>query len=191
MKKKTTLSLSVFWVALITLLVLSIPLIAMQFSAGVQWSVADFIVMGVLIFTTGFSYVLLTKSSHSIIHKAAVALAIVSTFLLVWVNLAVGLIGSGPNAANLMYAGIVAIVIAGSFIAGFTSKGMQRLMTAVAITLALFVLIQLAFNMQNYPDSYVMEIISVNGFFALLFGISALLFRYTIQKQLTAGNNHA
>ena len=96
MKKQISLSQSIFWVALITALILSIPLVAMQFTNEVDWSLPDFIIMGALIFGTGFSYVLLTRSSSNIMYRAAVALAIGSTFLLIWVNLAVGLIGSRP-----------------------------------------------------------------------------------------------
>lgn len=112
--KQRSLFQSVLWVALLTALILCIPLVAMQFTDEVKWSIVDFIIMGILIFSTGFAYVLLTRSSSTIIHRAAVALAIGSTFLLIWVNLAVGLIGSGPNAANLMYIGIVAIIIIGT-----------------------------------------------------------------------------
>jgi hypothetical protein len=189
MKKQKSLSRSIFWVALITILILSIPLLAMQFNNGVNWSVSDFVIMGILIFGTGFSYVLLTRFTSSIIHRAAVALAIGSTFLLVWVNLAVGLIGSGPNAANLMYIGVVAIVIIGTFLSRFTTKGMERVMFATAIALVLFAVIQLLTKMYQYPGSSVTEIIGVNTFFATLFAVSGLLFRYITLKHLPAHIN--
>lgn len=178
MKKQISLSRSVVWVALITLFILSIPLVAMQFTDEVKWSAFDFVIMGLLIFSTGLSYVLLTRSSPDIIYKAAFAIAIGSTFLLVWVNLAVGLIGSGANAANLMYAGIVAVVIIGTFISRFSAKGMQRVMFTVAIALLLFAAIQLLAKMNEFPGSSVIEIIGVNTFFATLFAVSGLLFRY-------------
>jgi len=133
--KQKSLSQSILWVALITALLLCIPLVAMLFTDEVNWSVVDFIIMGILIFSTGFSYVLLTRLSSNIIYRAAVALAIGSTFLLIWVNLAVGLIGSGPNAANLMYIGIVAIVIIGTFLSRFTMKRMERVMFTAAIVM--------------------------------------------------------
>lgn len=189
MQKQKNLSKSILWVAFITALILSIPLVAMQFTNEVNWSVADFIIMGILIFGTGFSYVLLTRSSLNIIHRAAVALAIGSTFLLVWSNLAVGLIGSGPNAANLMYIGIVAIVITGTFLSRFTAKGMERVMFTAAIALVLFAVIQLLAKMYQYSGSSVIEIIGVNAFFATLFAVSGLLFRYITMKHLPAHAN--
>jgi hypothetical protein len=178
MKKQISISQSVFWVALVTAIMLFIPLLAMQFTNEVNWSVSDFVIMGILIFATGFSYVLLIRSSSNIIHRAAVALAIGSTFLLIWANLAVGLIGSGPNAANLMYAGIVAIVIIGTFLSRFTAKGMEHVMFTAAATLILFAIIQLLAKMYQYPGSSAVEIIAVNGFFATLFAVAGLLFRY-------------
>jgi hypothetical protein len=132
---------------------------------------------------------LLTKSSSNIIHRAAVGLAIGSTLLLIWVNLAVGLIGSGPNAANLMYIGIVAIVIIGTFLSRFTTKGMEQVMFTAAITLVLFAIIQLLAKMYQYPGSSVIEIIGVNAFFATLFAVSGLLFRYITLKHLPAHTN--
>ena len=178
MKKQKNLSRSIFWVALITLLLLSVPMVAMQFTDEVKWDAADFFIMGSLIFTTGLSYALLTRASSNIISRVAFAIAIGSTFLLIWVNIAVGLIGSGPNAANLMYAVVVAIVIIGTFISRFTTKGMERVMFTAAIALVLFALIQLLAKMNRYPGSSVTEILAVNAFFATLFAVAGLLFRY-------------
>lgn len=183
MKKQKSLSRSIFWVSCITLLLLAVPLVAMQFTDEVKWGVPDFIIMGLLIFGTGFSYVLITRSSSNIIYRAALAIAIGSTFLLVWVNLAVGLIGSGPNPANLMYAGIVALMIVGSFVSGFTAKGMERLMFIVSVALIFMGAIQLVAKMSEFPGSSVTEIIAVNTFFAGLFAISGLLFRYITLKE--------
>lgn len=186
MKKQKNSSRSVFWVALITLLILAVPLVAMQFTDEVKWSIPDFIIMGLLIFSTGLSYLLLTRASSNILYRVAFAIAVGSTFLLIWVNLAVGLIGSGPNVANLMYAGIVAIIIIGSFISRFTAKGMERVMFTVAGALALFAVIQLSAKMNQYAGSSVMEIVGVNAFFAMLFAVSGFLFRHIASKQSSA-----
>ena len=189
MKKQRSLPRAFFWVALVTVIILSIPLVAMQFTNQVDWKPVDFIVMGALIFGTGSSYVLLTRTSPNIIHRAAVAMAIGSTLLLIWVNLAVGLIGSGPNAANLMYIGIVIIVIAGTFLSRFTIKGMERVMFITALTLLLFAVIQLLTKMNEYPGSSVTEVIAINAFFATLFAVAGLLFRYMTLKHLSDHRN--
>lgn len=175
-------------VGLVTLLLLSIPLIAMQFSTEVDWKIGDFLIMGALLFSLGFSYVLITRSATNFIHRAAAGLAIVSTFLLIWANLAVGLIGSGPNPGNLLYIGVVGVVITGTMLSQFTAKGMSQTMFATALALALHTGIALLANMDQYPGSSVVEIICVNAFFATLFSVSGLLFRYKDLKQHPAGS---
>ena len=189
MKKQISLFQSASWVALATAIILAIPFAAMQFTNEVSWSASDFVIMGALIFGAGFSYVLLVRLSSNIIHRVAFALAIGITFLLIWVNLAVGLIGSGPNAANLMYAGIAVIIIIGTFISRFAVKGMERVMFTAAIALVLFAIIQILTKMYEYPGSSVTEIIAVNAFFAALFAVSGLLFRYTRLNHSAARTN--
>jgi hypothetical protein len=161
-----------------TLLILSIPLIAMQFTTEVNWSVGDFIIMGILIFSTGSAYVLLSWYTPNVIQRAAYGAAIGTTFLMVWANMAVGLIGSGLHAGNLMYIGVIAILIAGTFFSEFTAKGLALTMFAVAFALVLVAIVALLANMQSYPGSSVAEIIAVNAFFAFLYCVAGLLFRF-------------
>jgi hypothetical protein len=180
MEKRQKFSRSILSVALRTALVLSVPLVAQQFTDEVNWSVADFLVMGVLIFSAGLSYVLITRYVTNIVHKAAIVMALGSTFLMIWANLAVGLIGSGPNPGNLMYLGVIAVGLIGTFFSRFTPAGMERTLYAMALAVVLLAIIALATNMQQYAGSSVAEIIGVNGFFTVLFGISGLLFRYVV-----------
>jgi hypothetical protein len=169
--------------AVVTLLILSIPLIAMQFTQEVNWSVGDFIVMGILIFSMALAYVLLARFAPNFIYRAAIGSALGATFLMIWANLAVGLIGAGPHAGNLIYIGVVAVVIIGTFFSRFTAKGMEVAMFSAALALVLVAVIALLANMQSYPNSSVAEIISVNAFFAFLYCISGLLFRYVALQQ--------
>lgn len=119
-----------------------------------------------------------SKFYQSITGRAAIGLAIGSTLLMIWANLAVGLIGAGPNPGNLMYIGVVAVVIIGTIFSRFTPGGLERTMYATAVALALVAVIALLANMHQYPGSSVIEIIGVNGFFATPFVVSGLLFRY-------------
>ncbi|MBV9961088.1 MAG: hypothetical protein JO072_02475 [Parafilimonas sp.] len=184
MKQQKSLPRSLTRVALATILILLMPFLAMQFTDQVNWGAIDFIIMGMLIFGTGCAYILLTRSLSNILYKAAVALAIGSTLLLIWVNLAVGLIGSGPNTANLMYIAIVVIVIGGTFLSRFTINGMERVMFITALTLVLFAVIQLLAKTNEFTGSSVTEVIAVNSFFAILFAVAGLLFRYIKPRHL-------
>lgn len=168
---------SILGVALITLILLAVPLVAMQFTDEVDWSAGDFIIMGALIFSTGLSFVLVTRFAPNFIYRAAIGLALGTTFFMVWANLAVGLIGSGPHLGNLMYLGVVAVVIISSSQARFKAAGMQRAMTYSALSLMLLAVIALVARMDEYPGSSVTEILGVNGFFAVLYILAGSFFR--------------
>ncbi len=177
MEKQLKFYQTVPGVALATLLVLSIPLIAMQFTNEVNWSLADFILMGALLFSAGASYILITRYANNFVYRLAMAAAIGSTLLMIWANLAVGLIGSGPHAGNLFYGGVVVLIVAGAILSNLKAKGMQYAMFTAAGSLVLLASIALLSKMQEYPGSSVQEIIGVNAFFATLYLLTGLLFR--------------
>jgi hypothetical protein len=183
MEKQIKFYQSIPAVALVTVAILMVPLVAMQFSDHVNWSVLDFLLMGSLIFGTGVLFVLVMRLSSNIVYKVAMGLAIGATFFMVSVNLAVGLIGAGPNAGNLMYAGIIAVLIGGIYMSRFKAAGLERTMYATAFAFVLHTSIALVANMQNYPGSSVMEIIGVNLFFASPYVVAGLLFRYVALEQ--------
>ena len=183
MKSEITFSQSIIRVALVTVAILIIPLIAMQFSNEVDWSPTDFIGMGALIFTIGFLYVLTTRFMSNIVYKVAIAAALGSTFLMIWTNLAVGLIGGGPHWGNFMYMGVILVGIIGTALSRFTPAGMERTMYAMSFTFVVIATIALITNMQELPQSSVVEIIGVNGFFTILFAVAGLLFRYVALEQ--------
>lgn len=183
MEKQRKFKQSILGVVLATLLILSVPFVAMQFTGEVAWSATDFIIVGALLFGTGLSYVLITRFATNILYRAAVGLALGTTLLMVWANLAVGLIGAGPNMGNLMYMGVVAVVIIGTIFSRFSPVGMERAMYATVASLVLIAVIALFANMDEYPGSSVNEIVGVNGFFAILFAISGALFRYAAQTR--------
>ncbi len=169
---------SILIVALITLLILSVPLVAMQFTDEVNWSIPDFIIMGALLFGTGMAYVSVTRFATEILYRVAFGLALGSTLFMIWVNLAVGLIGSGPNLGNLMYMGVVTVVIIGCIRSRFKPGGMESTMYATALALVLVTVVALLANMDEYPGSSIKEIIIVNAFFAALFLIAGSLFHF-------------
>lgn len=178
--------------ALITALLLLIPLIAMQFTDEVAWTVSDFIIAGILLFGTGLTYKLITRKSCEVIYRFAVCLALFSGLFLIWVNGAVGIIGSENNEINLLYFGIIAVGIMGALIARFQAEGMALTLLAMATAQAIVAITALFMGMAEAPASSVIGIIFVNGFFITLFVVSALLFRYAAVKQPSerAGSQH-
>lgn len=177
---------SVLGVVAATLFLLLVPIVAMQLTDEVVWTTSDFIIAGLLFFIVGISYVLITRSATNIIYRLAVALALGTTLFMIWANLAVGLIGAGPNPGNLMYTGVVAVIVSGAIRSHLRASGMERVMYVTALALALVTAIALLANMHHYPGSSAMEIIGVNTFFAAPFIVSGLLFHYTARKQSSA-----
>ena len=78
----------------IVLLILAIPLIAMQFTSEVNWDETDFIVMGVLLSITGIFLEIVTRVVKSTSLKLVFTLIILFILFLIWAELAVGIFGS-------------------------------------------------------------------------------------------------
>ncbi|MEQ9310790.1 MAG: hypothetical protein RLN90_15135 [Balneolaceae bacterium] len=159
-----------------TVLILLIPLIAMQFSDEVNWDLIDFIVAGILLSGAGSGFILLSKVSDQIMYRIALGIALVSALLLVRVNGAVGLIGSENNDFNMLYFGVVFILIVGAFISRFRSKGMSTALFATAVAQTSTVFIAIFTGQHHSSGSSVMEVILVNLLFITLFSISSGLF---------------
>jgi hypothetical protein len=189
MNTNNTFYQSIITPIIVTGLALMIPLIAMQFTDEVSWSPADFIIMGALLFGTGFTYKMITRNTGKIAYRISVAFALSTGFLLIWVNLAVGIIGSENNPINLFYFGVIAVGIIGALISLFQSEKLVYVMLSMAATQALITVIALTGDLQNSPHSSVAEIVGINAFFIFLFIVSALLFRYAAQDQSLTEQN--
>ena len=73
---------------------LLIPLIAMQFTDQVDWSLFDFIIMGVLLLGTGLSIEFVIRKVKKIQYRIVICGALVAALVLIWIELAVGIFGT-------------------------------------------------------------------------------------------------
>ncbi|MDX1372897.1 MAG: hypothetical protein R3321_10525 [Nitrososphaeraceae archaeon] len=89
MKKKNILR-----VIIIVMVVLIIPLLAMQFTEEVDWSLFDFIVAGILLSGLGFGIELIVVKAQSFGKRLVFILLLLFMFLLIWAELAVGIFGT-------------------------------------------------------------------------------------------------
>jgi hypothetical protein len=165
---------------------LLLPLLAMQVTDEVDWDVADFAIFGAMLVGAGGTYELAARMTGNTAYRAAVGVAIAAAFILVWMNLAVGIIGTEDNPANLMYGGVLAVGIIGAIIARFQPEGMARTLVATALAQALVAVIAVIAGM-GYPASPPLEILGVNALFAALWLMSAWLFRKAAHEQTPAG----
>ncbi len=75
-------------------LLLIIPLIAMQLTDEVEWSLFDFIIMGTLLLITGLMGEIIFKKVKKYKHRVILYVVVSITFLLIWAELAVGIFGT-------------------------------------------------------------------------------------------------
>ena len=157
-------------------LLLLLPLVAMQFTGEVVWGATDFIVFGAMLATACGTFELAARMTGNIVYRAAVGVAVAAAFLLVWVNLAVGFLGSERNPANLMFGGVLAIAIVGSIIARFQPAGMAKAMYATAAAQGLVGVIGLAAGLGSAGYDGIYEVVMGTSLFAALWLASAWLF---------------
>lgn len=165
-----------------TILLLLVPLIAMQFTGEIKWSPLDFVAAGIMLMSTGFAFVFVTHKASNKIYRLAVGISLGTALFLVWSNLAVGLIGSEDNPINALYLGVLTVGIIGAIIARFRPAGMFKSLLATAFAQVLVTLIVLFAGYGN-SSREIFEIINVNGFFIVLWLASAWMFRNAARKR--------
>jgi hypothetical protein len=161
---------------------LLLPALAMQFfpASGVNWSGFDFAVMGAMLATACGLYELGAWLSGNTAYRAGFGLAVLAAFLTVWVNLAVGMLGSENDIINLVFAVVLFVAALGGLIAGLKPAGMARAMAATAVAQLLAVGVGLSMR-EFEPRELVLS-----AMFALPWLASAALFRKAAQGQTRA-----
>ena len=140
-----------------------------------DWDVIDFAVFSALLVGVGVIYTLARRMTDNTAYRAAIGVAVATALILIWMNLAVGLIGNEENPANLMYVGVLAVGLIGANIARFQPHGMARALFATAIAQMLVGVIALIAGLGFT--------LILNAFFAALWVGSASLFRHAARTQ--------
>lgn len=73
---------------------LMIPLIAMQFTDEVNWTLSDFIIMGILLLSTGVICELVIRTVKNSTYRIALCIVVLFMLFLIWAELAVGVFGT-------------------------------------------------------------------------------------------------
>ncbi|HEY7004909.1 MAG TPA: hypothetical protein VH392_00350 [Sphingomicrobium sp.] len=154
-----------------------VGLLTIPWLANFPWTASDFIVAGAIFAIVGGAFELAVRASGSRAYRAGAAVAIGTSFLLVWINLAVGIIGNEDNPLNLMFFGVVAAAIVGSIVARFRADGMARAMIVAA---ALQGLIGVGVLLRGWGSSEppgLLALFVLIEFFAATWLVSAWCFR--------------
>ncbi len=129
----------------------------------------DFAIVGVLVLGAGLLFEYASSRAGNVAHRLAVGIAVLAGLGLVWVNLAVGMIGDEGNPANLMYVLVLAVALIGASVGRFAPREASLAMFATAGAHVIVVVIAVAANLG--PE------LRADGSFIAAWVASALLFR--------------
>lgn len=160
-------------------LLLLLPLVAMRFTDEVNWTASDFVFAAVLFGSVGLAFELIVRKSGSLAYRSGAALAVLAAFLTIWVNGAVGMIGSEGNPYNLLFGGVLAIALIGAVVARFQPAGMALALLAAAVAQAALAAFGLTTDMRGAVFSMA---------FAAPWLLAAALFWKAGREQVAAGS---
>jgi len=144
--------------------------------------VGDFVLFGVLLAGVGVGIELAMRRTGSKAYRAAVAVALVAAFFLVWLSLGVGIIGRDGDPVNGMYFGVLAVGVIGALIARFRPGGMTCALVATTIAQMLVAVIALLAGFGKETANYPLDILLLTTVFVVLWLVSARLFRRAVEK---------
>lgn len=163
-------------IVLVPLALLLLPLTGQLTVDGWNWSLGDFVMAWVVFsITTAFLRFLMTRPVANFAYKAGAALAVLTGFLITWINLAVQIIGE-DNPGN----GLYLLAILGGFIGVGITRCRPAGLAQVAFAIAAALVLIPAASFQLWPGDFSpgyakVQLLSTG--FAALFTASGLCFR--------------
>lgn len=135
---KSLSSLPVWRIALWSgaLLALATPWFLMRYTGQGAWTAFDFVVFGVMVGAVCAGFELAIRLSDRWTYRLAAFMTVIGGFLMVWANLAVGIIGNEENPQNLIFYAVLLTGLVGALITKFDARGLMwtlRLMAAVQL----------------------------------------------------------
>jgi hypothetical protein len=152
-------------------------LLLLPLIANAPWTLSDYLFAGGMFALVGGTLEVAARTSRNPYYRGGVLVAVAATFLLVWINGAVGIIGDEGNPANLMFLVVILVALSGAIVARFQADGMARAMTAAAVVQALVAAIVVAGRLGANEPPGLVGVLGLIGFFALMWLGSAWLFR--------------
>lgn len=115
-------------------LLLLTPALAMLTGVeGFHWTALDFVAAAVLLGGTGLAIELAVRLLPAPSARLGAALAILIALVQVWINLAVGIIGSEENDLNMLFPALIAAAVVGCLATRLQPAKMAVVMTATAV----------------------------------------------------------
>ena len=109
------------------------PLVAMQFTTEVNWDETDFIVAAIIFGIVGGLIEFAVRLSSNWYFRFGSMFAVLAGFMVIWSNLAVGMIGNEDNPTNLWFGAVLLIAIVGSIASRFRRRILPQAMFVAGI----------------------------------------------------------
>ena len=151
-----------------------------------NWDLLDFTVFGIMLLGAGVIFATAKRKTDNGAYLFAVGVALASAFILIWVNAAVGVIGTEDNDANMLFFGVLAVAVIGGVIARFQPLGMVKVLYATALAQGIVAIIALLAGLGSTAPGWPRDILTLSAFFIALWLLSAWLFRKADRVQLAA-----
>lgn len=168
------------WSAAVGLLLL--PLVAMQFTSEVQWTFSDFVFAGVLIGGVGLAFEFATRIAPDRIYLLGFAVTLAVTFLLIWINAAVGIIGAEDNDVNSLYGFVLLVGVLTGLVGRFRARAMVIATAATAVAHVSVTAYALVTNL-DLPGTPPLKLLIFNGIFIGGWLCAAVLFELSARQQ--------
>lgn len=169
---------------------LLLPLVAMQVSEEVQWTAFDFAAAGVMFLSVLIPWELANRGGTSIAYRLGVAVALGTGLLVVWSSLAVGIVGSEDDAANLMFFLVLGMAFVVAAVSGFRARGLFAATATAALLQIAVGAVALLGRMGATDPSWPVDVLGATGVFTLGWLLSAGLFgraaRDAVEAQTSA-----
>lgn len=114
------------------LLALATPWLLMRLTGQGAWTAFDFAVFGVMLAVVCMGFELAMRLSSQWTYRLAAIMSVIGGFLMVWANLAVGIIGNEENPQNLVFYGPLLIGVIGALVTRFDARGLTLTLRLMA-----------------------------------------------------------
>lgn len=152
-----------------------------------SWDALDFAVAAALLTGVAGTLWLASRITDNRAYRTGIGVALLGAFLLVWVNGAVGIIGSANNDANLMFFGVLAVGVISAVLAAFQPWGMARAMLATAAAQVAVAVIAVTAGLGTSGPAWPKDVLALTAFFTALWLLSAKLFQKAARDQVSTG----
>jgi len=159
-------------VALASLGLLMVPLVASRLVEGWNWPAGAFVRVYLLFFATGMAYALIARKMGAWSYKAGVGVALVAGFALGWSTMVQTADSGHPE--RLWYLSVLVVGFIGACLAQLKAPRLAITLFAMAATLALITVVLPS----GAPPDMALRMAIGHGIYVALFIASGLLFRH-------------